>query len=94
MIVYRKREFVVCKYSNKKKPYFIVINQEKEFSEGHTHMQNFYMAKKIISCVISKKIDHNFNSYVLTSMSRINNDKLFDIQIENEINRITQQTLR
>lgn len=93
MVVYRRNEFTVLKFRNtKKRNYFIIMNSNKDFNKGHTHVNNFYMCKKIINCLITKKIDRTFNHYMLTSMKRLNNDHDFEKVIKNEINKINHKT--
>ena len=71
--VYRKKNFSI--YSNKHGS-FIIHNMNKEFSEGHTHINNFNTAKFILNLALHSTIpNHTISDYLLVSLQRISNDK-------------------
>lgn len=78
-VVYRNREFIILK----KKKGFIIINTNKDFKEGHTHIKNYNMAKTIIDLVKHNKTPKTKNKYILDSLIRISNDKDYIERIKN-----------
>lgn len=73
----------ICIYSNKnfkiikiKDGSFIVVNIDKDFHNGHTHIKNYYIAKAIIhACIYGefpKKCKHLMkNKHILESLIRV-----------------------
>ena len=83
-VIYRNREFIILK----KKKGFIIVNTNKDFKKGHTHIKNYNMAKTIINLVKNKKIPKSKNKYIINSLIRLSNDKDYIKklkEIENEI---------
>jgi hypothetical protein len=54
---------------------FIIHNSHKEFSVGHTHINNYKTAKWIIDLAIHKSIPNHKLDYFLESLIRISDDK-------------------
>lgn len=79
--IYRRKEFIIFRVRNG----FIVQNTKKEFSEGHTHIKNYNMAKKLIDFSIKKELPKNTkNTYILESLYRISKDEEYKERIKNE----------
>ena len=53
--VYEKEEFIILKVHSGKKIGYIAYNTNKEWKDGHTHLDSFDMAKTIISNVMKQK---------------------------------------
>ena len=80
--IYQKREYIILKM----KKGFIVYNTKKVFSEGHSHLNSFNMAKVVIDNCIKKKKPRTDSLYLLKSHVRVSNDDKYKIFIEELIN--------
>lgn len=69
-------------YSDKKGNY-IVHNTKKEFSKGHTHINNFNTAKYLATLALKNKIPSRLGRYQLISLIRISNSKTYKIKLRN-----------
>ena len=76
--IYQKREYIILKM----KRGFIAYNTKKEFSQGHTHLYSFNMAKTIIDNCIRKKKPKADSLYLLNSHIRLSNDVKYKMFIE------------
>ena len=76
--VYERKEYIVLKVSNG----YIVYNTHKEFSEGHTHLKSFSMAKTLIDNCIKKKRPKTNNLYLITSHIRVSNDVKYSSMLQ------------
>lgn len=72
--VYEKEEFIILKVHSGKKIGYIVYNTNKEWENGHTHLDSFDMAKTIISNVMKHKKPKTSNMYLIKSHIRLSND--------------------
>lgn len=71
--VFCNKNYRIIKMNDKS---FLVINKNKEFIKGHTHVPNFNLAKIIIYCCLegkfpSKSTHLENNKRVLTSILRV-----------------------
>ena len=80
--IYQKREYIILKM----KKGFIVYNTKKVFSEGHSHLNSFNMAKVVIDNCIKKRKPRTDSLYLLDSHVRVSNDDKYKIFIEELIN--------
>lgn len=83
--VYRKENYVIIPVEEN----YIVINTEKTFKNGHTHVRDFSKAKLLIDLTIKKKLPKNYK--LVDSLVRIANnkeyiDKLIEFKEESKIN--------
>lgn len=69
-MIYSKKEYIVKKVCND----FLIININKDFRHGHTHVKSFKMAKTIIDNCIRKRVPKTSNLYLLDSHVRLSND--------------------
>ena len=76
--IYQKREYIILKM----KKGFIVYNTKKVFSEGHSHLNSFNMAKVVIDNCIKKRKPRTDSLYVLDSHVRVSNDDKYKMFIE------------
>ena len=60
--VYEKQGYIILRVRNG----YIVYNTNKVFSEGHTHLKSFTMAKTLIDNCIKHKRPKTNNYYVIT----------------------------
>lgn len=70
-------------YSDKN-GHYIIHNTRKEFSKGHTHIDNYKTAKYITYLSLYKKIPKGkrLSNYLLDSIIRISTDKNYIKEIE------------
>ena len=63
---------------------YVVHNTKKEFSQGHTHINNFNTAKYIAYLVIYKKLPKNnhLSIYLIDSVIRLSNDHKYINQMK------------
>lgn len=78
--IYRLKYFNI--YSNKKGG-FIVHNINKEFQNGHTHINNYNTAKYIIQVALHKSLPNNKSIYIIDSLIRISNDNTYINELKN-----------
>lgn len=67
--IYKKNEYIVIPVQNN----FIVINTEKVFKEGHTHVKSIGFARLLIDLAIERKLPDN--PHIINSIIRITKDK-------------------
>jgi hypothetical protein len=73
MTVYTFKNFNVYYVGNE----YIIHNINKRFKFGHTHIHRLDTAKFLIKLSVHKSIPNNISIYLLESLIRINNDKLY-----------------
>lgn len=73
VIVYRKYNY----YIYAAKDGYIVHNTKKEFSKGHTHINNYHTAKYLIDMSYYSKIPYHTYDYILESLMRISTDQKY-----------------
>lgn len=79
--VYQDGDFVVVKAKN----CFIVINTNKNFKNGHSHLKSLWACKKVIYCAKYRTVNGDMNRYMLTSIIRISEDDEYISKIEDLI---------
>ncbi|GAB6150708.1 hypothetical protein [Clostridium novyi] len=67
--VYKKEEYIIVPVCNN----FIVINIEKEFRYGHTHIKNFNTGKLLIDLAIKKQLPRNY--MLVNNLIRLTKDE-------------------
>lgn len=81
--VFRRKQFSI--YSDKA-GHFVIHNMNKEFNEGHTHINNFNTAKFLINLAIHKSIPRKeLNTYLYKSLIRISTDSSYIFKLEKKI---------
>lgn len=78
--VYKRKNFSI--YSGREG--FIVHNTHKEFSKGHTHINNYHTAKYLIAMSLKKEVPYHASSYIYGSLIRLAEDQSY-------IQRITKK---
>lgn len=76
--IYAKENFIITSIENE----FIVINKDKKFKYGHTHIRNFKTAKYLIDMVIHKRMPFHLPVYLLKSLQRLSDDMEYVARIE------------
>jgi hypothetical protein len=69
--IYKKNEYLVIQVSNG----FLIININKVFKKGHTHVKNLDICKSLISLAINKKLPQNID--FVDNLIRISVDKSY-----------------
>lgn len=68
MQIYKKENFIVVPVGSD----FLVINTDKVFKEGHTHIKDFKIAKMLINFAINEQLPKN--PYFVCNLIRISNN--------------------
>ena len=76
--VYEKQGYIILRVRN----VYIVSNTNTVFSEGHTHLKSFTMAKTLIDNCIKHKRPKTNNYYVITSHIRVADDSNYIMKLE------------
>ncbi len=76
--IYRKGDYVILAVGHE----YIVVNREKIFKEGHTHVQSFSQAQYLIRMASAKKVPNHLSAYLLVSLIRISDDESYKAQIQ------------
>lgn len=75
--IYSKNSYHIYKASSG----YIVYNTNKEFQDGHTHLNSFKSAKYLIDLSLHKSIPFHLDRYRLLSLSRITDDESYRTKI-------------
>lgn len=78
--IYRSREYIIFKVRNG----YVVQNTKKKFENGHTHVKNYNLAKKLIKWSKNNEVPETKNTYILESLNRISNDYKYKERLKNE----------
>jgi len=71
--IYSKGTFIIVDV----KDGYIVVNKDKQFNEGHTHILNFKTAKYLIDMVMHSRIPYHLPDYLLISLQRLSADEKY-----------------
>ena len=84
--ILQKKGFYIIKAGNS----YIVVNSNKEFEKGHTHLRSYKSAVACIDFVLKGKIPKRCDFYYLTSLIRVSNDDDYIKRIE-ELIRVRKE---
>lgn len=85
-VIYQdKQGFKILSVKKRHGDAYIVLNSKKGFQDGHTHINNYHMCKHVIWCVKHRFLDSKLNSYLLTSVLRLTQDREFARRLQEEI---------
>lgn len=75
--------------------HFIVHNMRKNFSDGHTHIDNFKTAKYITYLALYKKLpkNHHLSVYLIQSLIRISTDKEYIDELNEFMNEMKNKKI-
>ncbi len=76
--ILQKKGFYILKAGN----CYIVVNSNKEFENGHTHLRSYKSAVACIDFVLKGKIPKRCDFYYLTSLIRVSDDLNYIEKIE------------
>ena len=71
--VYKKHNYNLYQFGNE----YIIHNTKKEFSIGHTHINNYKTAVFLIDLSLHKSVPKHICNYFLESLCRISDDKKY-----------------
>ena len=75
--IYKKKYYCIYSSSKNSRAY-IVHNKHKDFSSGHTHINNYKTAKFIIDMSLTKTVPTTkVSDYIIDSIIRISEDKSY-----------------
>ena len=81
--VFENKHFIILGENSKSRPAYILYNKNKEFSAGHTHLNNYNTAVWIMKLYLSRKLPHDLKSlYLLQSLVRISDDDIYTKKVE------------
>lgn len=64
---------------------YVVHNHRKEFKCGHTHINNYYAAKRLVNLCIHKTIPNGNDIYFLVSLKRLSDDNEYKKLLDDKI---------
>lgn len=77
--IYRNKQFNVYQYGRE----YIIHNTNGEFSEHHTHINNYKTAKFLINLALHKSVPKKpISEYLIDSLIRISTDKVYINKLE------------
>lgn len=74
MTLYKRKNFKIYGTVSSDEGY-LIVNENKEFEQGHSHINNYKLAKHIIDLAINHKIPRNDKTFIIDSLIRISSDK-------------------
>lgn len=78
-IVYSKRQYRIYKECDG----YIVHNLHKNFNNGHTHINNYNIAKYILNMAIHRSIPHKrIGNYLIDSLIRLSTDRSYIMKLK------------
>lgn len=87
-VVYHRKKYIIVQKSSSD---FIIVNTEKNFDKGHTHVKGYNYARLIVNIMIDERIKYNKhirlldNKHFRQSIKRLS----MDDKIANKILRLT-----
>lgn len=91
--VFENKNFIILGEHNKSRPAYILYNKNKEFSAGHTHLNNYNTALWIMKLYSSRKLPHDLRSkYLLQSLIRISDDETYTKKVEQLLEAKTKKS--
>ena len=75
--IYTKENFVIVGMDKE----YIVINKNKKFKYGHTHIRNFKTAKYLVDMVTHRRMPNHLPIYLLVSLRRLSDDEVYTHKI-------------
>lgn len=91
-IIYNHNQYYIQEVYSRNKKGYILANSNKEFSEGHSHLNNFKAAKYIIFLAEKQKLPNDLDSYRMSSLYRILEDGPFREKVFNLIQQKEQKS--
>lgn len=83
-VAYRKKNYKIYFFDNGG---YIIHNTKGEFSQHHTHINNYNTAKYLIDLSIHNTVPYHLSNYLLESLLRISLDENYKRKIQNLIDK-------
>lgn len=80
LLLYKRAPYIIL--SSKSDNRYIVRNINKKFQSGHTHVNNYQLAKKLIGWVSKEIIPQNPKPYVVESLIRLSNNQVYITKLQ------------
>lgn len=77
MTVYSQEQYYIQEVRSNTKKGYIIANKNKEFHDGHSHLNNFKAAKYVLNLAVKEKMPHDLDTYRMISLYRILEDGPF-----------------
>ena len=90
IVFFHERYYIQEVYSGTKKGY-ILENRNKEFYDGHSHLNNFSAAKYILFLAVREKLPNDLDLYRMNSLYRILEEGPFREKVLGLIQQKTQK---
>ena len=85
--IFQRKEYSIYRCSDG----FVIHNTNKEFENGHTHVNNFYKAKILVIMAIKREIDSKLTKHDIESLMRITNDNRYRNQLRDLLKKNKNQ---
>ena len=63
MTVYSQEQYYIQEVRSNTKKGYIIANKNKEFHDGHSHLNNFKAAKYVLNLAVKEKLPHDLDTY-------------------------------
>lgn len=78
----KKSKYIIKEVRSRTRTGYIVINKNKEFKEGHTHLKSYKLCKDVIYNVENELIPEGKSIYFLSSLIRLSTNKKYIDKVE------------
>lgn len=86
--LYKKKNFKICGVDgDESSSEYIIINTNKPFQYGHTHVNDYHLAKHIVDMAISYHIPHKDKKFVIESLIRLSTDRFYINKLKSYMSR-------
>lgn len=72
--LYKRKNFKIYATMSSKNEY-LIVNINKPFHEGHSHVNDYKLAKYIIDLAVNYKIPNKNKTFIIDSLIRLSSDK-------------------
>ena len=72
--LYRRKNFKIYASMSKDNGY-IIVNMNKDFEHGHSHVNNYKLAEHIIDLAIHYRVPEKHKTFIIDSLIRISSDR-------------------
>ena len=85
--IYHKKNFIIARAGRG----FVVYNTKKGFKGGHTHINNYNVAKTVVNLSINKKLPKSKSTYIVESLIRLTRDTKYKEELERYLADLTNK---
>ena len=72
--LYKRKNFKIYASVSKDNGY-IIVNMKKPFEQGHSHVNDYKLAKHIIDLAINHRVPNKEKTFIIDSLIRLTSDK-------------------